>query len=919
MSKERVIRLINQNDTMTAAAVLADDLGLDYNVSSKIVQAYARGDKSSLNRAYIGVEDSSEKPKGKHMKTNKQNGGATIEDILKKYRNIWHDDINDLSFAVCPVPENLSGIARSHFDMGREESILFFYKDEGFWAGQRSFTAITDKGIHGQIAEDDKLLFIPWADVKEVQYKEYHLDFFDYDGEYWHWTIGMFTKDTTPEQGRRLAKVFNECANAVSQAIDPYDVACQLAGNDNYDEALKQLDDAASSGIIERNWLYHYYRGKLLVSREQNREEHSDDIIKIVKREFDKAIELSDNVDIVAQCDFSIANLYLELDYLYKARNYYIYAMDTSDDELRDHASELYMAVESGKVLTEIWDNYTSKYEYKERKFIMPIRDCDIAGCVEDEIDTFRMSNIPSCIKFPTGHPVANELYIGHPYNPNLYVPYSESEDIFFQDKIDELIYLLQCLGAEEIEITSIKGKSVSEYENRSGRASAHLDTGVFEGSGSGSKDTKRNQNRDVQLQRSFKIKCDPMKYPYVPEGLIWYGEQARWQRMVEGRLNGNRLEYSESVSSSDTRFVSNTEKKDIKAAAERLWIKVDGSAESNLETQFKEHTETQWRVDVKFRSLRDFEGGAQSNEEENPEIISEEGPSTTRNSDNRTQLILDKTSKAWDAAAEMYSEWIAEEATPDRLDSFLKRLETNKEIQFELSWRYFLEALFRYDAMSHPGINNLEQYIRAEVAIGNAILYDSDTDPSPENQLLKGLIAFEPVYTYEGISFSEKNKKVFFESKEYLKQLDNYDGLIFQGKEYYQEEYQYCELYFDNPTEFWRKHNEDKDSPSNLTEQEQEYLDEFKAVLEDGEIGPRERKSLERARVRLGISEARAAEIEASVSAPKLTDEEKAYLAEVKAVLEDGEIGPRERKSLERTRNRLGISEEKAKEIEKL
>ena len=38
-----------------------------------------------------------------------------------------------------------------------------------------------------------------------------------------------------------------------------------------------------------------------------------------------------------------------------------------------------------------------------------------------------------------------------------------------------------------------------------------------------------------------------------------------------------------------------------------------------------------------------------------------------------------------------------------------------------------------------------------------------------------------------------------------------------------------------------------------------------------------------------------------------------------IKAMLEDGEIGPRERKSLERTRNRLGISAERAKEIEKL
>ena len=99
----------------------------------------------------------------------------------------------------------------------------------------------------------------------------------------------------------------------------------------------------------------------------------------------------------------------------------------------------------------------------------------------------------------------------------------------------------------------------------------------------------------------------------------------------------------------------------------------------------------------------------------------------------------------------------------------------------------------------------------------------------------------------------------------------------------------------------------------------EEEYLKEVQFMLEDGEIGPRERKALERTRLRLGLSETRAAEIEASVALPNLTNEEKEYLEEVKAVLEDGGIGPRERKSLERARTRLGISEKRAKEIEKL
>lgn len=102
----------------------------------------------------------------------------------------------------------------------------------------------------------------------------------------------------------------------------------------------------------------------------------------------------------------------------------------------------------------------------------------------------------------------------------------------------------------------------------------------------------------------------------------------------------------------------------------------------------------------------------------------------------------------------------------------------------------------------------------------------------------------------------------------------------------------------------------------SSSSSEEQEYLEEVKACLEDdGKITDKERRLLDRLRKSLGISEERAKELEASLSG--LSDEEKEYQEELKACMEDGHISDRERRLLDRLRKSLGISEQRAKEIE--
>lgn len=103
------------------------------------------------------------------------------------------------------------------------------------------------------------------------------------------------------------------------------------------------------------------------------------------------------------------------------------------------------------------------------------------------------------------------------------------------------------------------------------------------------------------------------------------------------------------------------------------------------------------------------------------------------------------------------------------------------------------------------------------------------------------------------------------------------------------------------------------------LTSNEQKYIDEVKECLEDGEITKTGRRLLNMQRERLGISEARAAELEASFSTPQLTDEEKEYLETYHDATDDGQISEKERRMLNRLRDMLGITEERANEIEKL
>ena len=263
-------------------------------------------------------------------------------------------------------------------------------------------------------------------------------------------------------------------------------------------------------------------------------------------------------------------------------------------------------------------------------------------------------------------------------------------------------------------------------------------------------------------------------------------------------------------------------------------------------------------------------------------------------------------------------------------LDIILKRfLENTNSSSEEAGW-YFYEALFRWYMLYSNGVDSTQEYFKAKKCIESACRHFK----TPESYLLQSAIYFEPAYKKVKHILLRSTIETINNNRKYLKS----DDISFVlKKEVYETVYKHFDLYLENPSNFTSTYESFENVKIYFKEddncffkgkqiqpylnEEKEYLEEVKICLEeDNEISPRERRLLDRLRYKLNIPEERAKELEESLKAPQLTEDEQEYLEEYKLCLEeDGEISSKERRLLDRLRDKLGISVERAKELENI
>ena len=124
------------------------------------------------------------------------------------------------------------------------------------------------------------------------------------------------------------------------------------------------------------------------------------------------------------------------------SRNAYMKSLAEAPEEQKYELQNRITKLE--KANTDLWNNYVLKVPYKERKYIMLVEDSKIKNCAVSGITIFKSSNVPDCINFYDNMPLNNELYVGHPYNPSVYIPYYCCPVKVLQDKKNKAETLLQ-------------------------------------------------------------------------------------------------------------------------------------------------------------------------------------------------------------------------------------------------------------------------------------------------------------------------------------------------------------------------------------------------------------------------------------------------------------------------------------------
>lgn len=549
-----------------------------------------------------------------------------IDDVAKAFMNGVKE-----KYIVCMminISDTDKASVRENFCIDIDEQILFF-NDTSFFGNRNQGLVITNKRLVWIPNNDDGDVYsFAFNDIERVEYREMQIYLWGYGNDEDNVPLPLnnffsFNGETSAVKtdAQKIAAVLNKMVTVAGheEEITPLEVIESYLDNNEADKAIQCINEILSSTDFtdedETKSIYYYYLG---LAYAQKMTEQLDVDIAAGAEQFSEEVDRYDGAmnsafrEALAHCtdeEFRCKIYYLNALYCLnklQGRQMALAAMESPDFEIKQEAKDIYMNT------TKHLPAYFTQIDYNTRKFIFVLgTEKQLPGCYDKDGNiqfVFTLNDLPASIQFPVGHPQANTLYIGHPFKPATYLPFENATEHLFMERVHELCYLGQCLGANEIRIKRLRGLDTASSEAKQLDVSGELDVKAVNVGGSFGRNNAAQNSYSSKDGMEMVQTYLPTKQPYCPDDLVWLDSETSWQALVKQRLNGNILSYSLHLSSSESISMTSSKVLSVKASFEYLITKVSGTYDAKTDKTFSKTEEIEWEIDMQFKPLQDFE-----------------------------------------------------------------------------------------------------------------------------------------------------------------------------------------------------------------------------------------------------------------------------------------------------------------------
>lgn len=549
-----------------------------------------------------------------------------IDDVAKAFMNGVKE-----KYIVCMminISDTDKASVRENFCIDIDEQILFF-NDTSFFGNRNQGLVITNKRLVWIPNNDDGDVYsFAFNDIERVEYREMRIYLWGYGNDEDHVPLPLqnffsFNGETSAVKtdAQKIAAVLNKMVTVAGheEETTPLEVIESYLDNNEADKAIQCINEILSSTDFtdedETKSIYYYYLG---LAYAQKMTEQLDVDIAAGSEQFSEEVDRYDGAmnsafrEALAHCtddEFRCKIYYLNALYCLnklQGRQMALAAMESPDFEIKQEAKDIYMNT------TKHLPAYFTQIDYNTRKFIFVLgTEKQLPGCYDKDGNiqfVFTLNDLPASIQFPVGHPQANTLYIGHPFKPATYLPFENATEQLFMERVHELCYLGQCLGANEIRIKRLRGLDTASSEAKQLDVSGELDVKAVNVGGSFGRNNAAQNSYSSKDGMEMVQTYLPTKQPYCPDDLVWLDSETSWQALVKQRLNGNILSYSLHLSSSESVSMTSSKVLSVKASFEYLVTKVSGTYDAKTDKTFSKTEEIEWEIDMQFKPLQDFE-----------------------------------------------------------------------------------------------------------------------------------------------------------------------------------------------------------------------------------------------------------------------------------------------------------------------